>query len=63
MISITKFISMKSAARKRKSSRYRTFRPTLENLEARNLMAGDMHGAFLDVPADAAIVDEVFAEL
>ncbi|MEE2707336.1 MAG: S8 family serine peptidase [Planctomycetota bacterium] len=53
MISITKFISMKSAARKRKSSRYRTFRPTLENLEARNLMAGDMHGAFLDVPADA----------
>ena len=40
MISITKFISTKSAARKRKTSRYRTFRPTLENLKARNLMAG-----------------------
>jgi serine protease len=48
-----KLMSPPSAARPRKKVRTQHFHPTLERLEDRNLFAGDLHGAFLDVPADA----------
>ena len=43
----------KKNSRKRKTLHQQSFRPTLETLEVRNLFAGDLHGAFLDVSAAA----------
>ena len=48
-----KLMSTKTTPRKQKTSRDLSFRPTLETLETRNLFAGDLHGAFLDVSATA----------
>ena len=48
-----KLMSQRSAVRRQKKSRNQHFRPTLESLEKRNLFAGDLHGAFLDVSAEA----------
>ena len=43
----------KKNSRQRKTLHQQSFRPTLETLEVRNLFAGDLHGAFLDVSAAA----------
>ena len=54
-----KLMPTKTTSRQRKNSRNLSFRPTLETLEARNLFAGDLHGAFLDAPETADWGDTV----
>ena len=46
-----KFMSTKSTGHKKKHNHCQTLRPTLEKLEAKNLLSGDLHGAFLGVSA------------
>ena len=48
-----KFMSTKSTGHKKKHNHCQTLRPTLEKLEAKNLLSGDLHGAFLDISAVA----------
>ena len=54
-----KLMSKKYTAGKRKARHHHSFRTTLENLEPRILFAGDIHGAFLDVSANADWGDTV----